>query len=329
MKTGSGHFTTSLFLGLSFPFFSVIAQVETTQRAALTINSTPQGAEVFLDNIRVGVTPLVIDSLATGTAKITLTYPDFETWESSLFFERGIPLTLNPQLKAKYGFLSLETSLSRAEIFVDSSLVGTGSLGKMKLPYGWHTVEVSHPEVRAAHSRVYVNPGESVEMASRFGHFTTFPTAYSLVIPGMTQIADGSTTEGAFMFGATAISMYYFLRWNRIYEDRDSKYSFAVLVFEVARGRSPTSPDELGPGYRELYEGIGQANENLNTAIKMALVFYSISLIEGLLFHSTKSSLHVTSRAQEPVLTPKISFQNGKSGVAVELTFDWSWFTTR
>lgn len=297
-------FSTILTLA---PFFILYTQVDSARtRLQLSINSNPTGAEVFLDSIRLGVTPLIVDTLAARSVRLTLRYPDFETWETTLTIEPGVSLTLSPKLTPKYGFLTLRTSLPDAEIFVDSNRVGVGNLGTTKLPYGWHVVEVLHPETKKAVSNVYIGPGQIIQVATRFNHFRAFPTLYSVTVPGMTQWADGFILEGSLMVGTAALAGFLYLRWNTLYEQRYLAYVSKEAEYLVATNEFDAT--RLGIEYREFYKSAEQALKNRNAARTGALMAYGVSLIEALLFHSTTSSLDVTSRSYDPTFTLGFSF---------------------
>ncbi|MBI3004843.1 MAG: PEGA domain-containing protein [Ignavibacteriales bacterium] len=291
---------------ISIPL-SLLAQVDPARaRPVLSIRSIPEGAEVFLDSTRMGVTPLALDTISPGIVRLSLLYPDFETWETTLTIEAGMSLTVNPKLTPKHGFLVVRTSFPDAEILVDSNLVGSGDLEKTKLPHGWHNVEVRHPDIKLATSKVHLEPGQIVQLSARFNHFTTTPTLYSVVVPGMTQIADGSLTEGLLMVGSATLAGLLYLQWNMAYENRYLDY--VAKEAEYLSATNELDATRLGREYRDAYKAAEQVLSNRNAARAGALVVYAVSLIEALLFHSTTSSLDVVSRNYEPTFSLRFPF---------------------
>lgn len=93
-------------------------------KAPVLIKSIPSGAQVTMNNQSLGVTPLVIPSLAAGKHSALLSlrgHADVTlNWEIS--DER--PLAVTGRLSSNMGFLVVESTPSRARVFVDGVEVG-------------------------------------------------------------------------------------------------------------------------------------------------------------------------------------------------------------
>ena len=44
----------------------------------IDVNSTPEGANIYLDGIELGITPKLIPDIETGLRQLTLRYPGYE-----------------------------------------------------------------------------------------------------------------------------------------------------------------------------------------------------------------------------------------------------------
>jgi hypothetical protein len=60
-----------------------------TRRGALSVDSRPRGAEVFLDERRVGKTPVLLSDVAAGTHAVRIALPDHRRWATSVTVTAG------------------------------------------------------------------------------------------------------------------------------------------------------------------------------------------------------------------------------------------------
>lgn len=73
-----------------------VTAIEAT--SSVTIKSTPEGAEITIDDKFVGTTPSTIQ-LATGTHKVIVSRPGFKTWERTMTISPGGNVNLNAELE--------------------------------------------------------------------------------------------------------------------------------------------------------------------------------------------------------------------------------------
>ena len=110
----------------------------------VTINSEPSGAEVYLDDIFYGVTPLQI-YLTPSYYTINLKkygYKDIQLpiTVSEEYFNFNYKL----QEQIKFGYLSIDSNPTGATIFIDDNLIKeTTPLYKYSLESGFHTITIS------------------------------------------------------------------------------------------------------------------------------------------------------------------------------------------
>lgn len=67
---------------------------------SIAVHSTPAGAEVYLDNAYMGISPLTIPSVAPGSHVVLLTLPAYANWQSTVQVQRdlitSVDATLSP-----------------------------------------------------------------------------------------------------------------------------------------------------------------------------------------------------------------------------------------
>jgi len=129
----------------------------------LLLESSPSGAEVYLNGQLRGRTPLRL-TLDEGTYRVELRLPGYEPYAASVRVERGretrLAATLTP---IRTGELSLEVRPQGAEVYVDGRLVGRGAV-RLSLEAGLHEVRVVAPGYTEYRAQVEVRPGESLRL---------------------------------------------------------------------------------------------------------------------------------------------------------------------
>jgi hypothetical protein len=141
--------------------------VQTVQQFVneLTLRVSPDGADVFIDDNKVGTTPLAGPLwLDMGRRRLTVQKTDFVRHDAELDLAGGKSLTLDVVLQAEVhqGTLSV-VSDPDALIRVDGKVVGTAAwVGN--LPSGAHNIEVSAPGKRTNTTAVQVKDHETATL---------------------------------------------------------------------------------------------------------------------------------------------------------------------
>ncbi len=111
----------------------------------ITISSIPQGAAVFLDGIRKGITPITLENIKKGAHKIRLELTGYETLEENVYVPEGqitqVMYSLVP-IKNK-GYIFILDAPKGAKVYIDGKykgkIPGSGNL-KIALSPGYHNV---------------------------------------------------------------------------------------------------------------------------------------------------------------------------------------------
>ncbi|MBI4535423.1 MAG: PEGA domain-containing protein [Ignavibacteriae bacterium] len=98
--------------------------------ASITVQTDIDGAVVIIDSQRVGITPLVIDTLAPGWHRLTILHPDLYNWlagtvSDSFSVNSGDARTLRYAFEARY---LVTSSPYGAEVLIRDSTAGTTPL---------------------------------------------------------------------------------------------------------------------------------------------------------------------------------------------------------
>ena len=141
------------------------AEVETlwTTMSTLKISSIPSGAKVYVNGSYKGETPLTLE-LLPGTYTVKLTKEDYEDYTKTVEINPGETTTLSATLTPKFGYLTVYSSPSGAEVYVDGDYVGTTPLENYKLSTGKHSVVVKKNDYQDYKTTVTIEPGKTKKL---------------------------------------------------------------------------------------------------------------------------------------------------------------------
>ena len=115
----------------------------------IIITSQPQGAEVYLDNVFTGVTPLNLDRVTSGQHHVRLVIAGYQEWSNNVSFSPSrtttvsadlIPLT--PPPPANYGRIIITSQPQGAEVYLDNVYKGVTPLNLDRVTSGQHHVRL-------------------------------------------------------------------------------------------------------------------------------------------------------------------------------------------
>ncbi len=133
----------------------------------LFVDSSPQGAEVYVDGDRVGRTPVRL-ALNEGTHDVELRLAGYEPYRARVQVRAGQTTRLSPRLAAvvRTGTLEVTSTPEGAEVYVDGTYRGRTRL-LLDLEAGAHDVEVRLGGYSSYKARVRVEPGRTTRVHAR------------------------------------------------------------------------------------------------------------------------------------------------------------------
>ena len=167
--------------------------------AEISINSSPEGATIWVNGETAGSTPAILEVLA-GEAKITLLKEGFSPWQQRLEVSAGSPQDLGTvALQAAAGVLQLSSVPSAANVTVDGEFQGQTPLTLELSPDRSHRLAVFKAGYKRHSATLAMAAGESdsrtVKLTAQLGEviFNISPPGASLKVAGRTR-GQGSRT---------------------------------------------------------------------------------------------------------------------------------------
>lgn len=119
----------------------------------LLLTTTPDGCEVSLKGVSLGITPLLITTLESGTHRLTLASPGFQPKEVDVTLEGRTPLKQEVSLMSDSGTIAVTSDPAGAEVLINGIARGKSPCRVDRIPGGSVTLEIKadgfQPHTRA------------------------------------------------------------------------------------------------------------------------------------------------------------------------------------
>jgi serine/threonine protein kinase len=96
----------------------------------LTVNTKPEGADVYLGNDSLGKTPLEKFPVAYGKYKLKIVLPNYKETDADIDVQIGKETTINENLEPLLGTIKVDSSPQGATVIIDNKAVGITPLEK-------------------------------------------------------------------------------------------------------------------------------------------------------------------------------------------------------
>lgn len=112
------------------------------ETATLIIRSVPTDAEIYIDNEKAGVGE-AIKAVSIGTEhRYRVVSDDYYTKEGQVFFSKREEKAIRVELEPNYGYITIKTEPTGADVYVDDVKVGKTPYMMKKIKLGSHVVEL-------------------------------------------------------------------------------------------------------------------------------------------------------------------------------------------
>ncbi|WP_372795974.1 PEGA domain-containing protein [Pontiella sp.] len=126
--------------------------------AQLDVTSQPDGAEVRINGIYAGDTPIRIEEVQAGEADVKVSKRGYKSYQARMTFEATKPYKIDAELEALPSGLTVMTTPEGAKIFVDNKVVGESPITLENLNEGPHEVRAMLDGYDTATKNIYLEP---------------------------------------------------------------------------------------------------------------------------------------------------------------------------
>ncbi|MBI3019580.1 MAG: serine/threonine protein kinase [Deltaproteobacteria bacterium] len=115
--------------------------------STLRIDTAPQGADVYLDDILMGQTPLTLPRQSQHRSlKLVIKKEGFEVLQETISLTSSNYHIMKNLVSQRFGFLNIKTVPEKSDIFIDGKFIQTTPIVKYRIPAGKHAIKAVHTE---------------------------------------------------------------------------------------------------------------------------------------------------------------------------------------
>lgn len=235
----------------------------------LTFTSDPIGAEIYLNDQKVGVTPYQ-GQLIAGHYQLMVKKNLYHSHTGTFTLNEGETKELSTiTLKPKFGFIEISSNPSSADIFLDNKPLGKTPITKIKIESGEHNIRSQYELYHTENQNIIINDGDSkkinFQLKPAFGELdiTSEPSGAKIFIDGV-EVGRTPFLNKQFPSGTYDILITENL-WTDATETvivRDSEKTEKILVltknFGLVKINAPGS--DIYMNGRKIGTGAHQAN---------------------------------------------------------------------
>lgn len=275
-----------------------------TATITIIVTSLPSRAEVFLDSVSIGLTPLSfsVDRKQRHLLKVERNeYVPYYRW---------IPLDkdtvdFSAVLKPNYSWLTVRATPQDAQIIIDDS-ISVASQEITRVATGFHTVRVeNHQRSRWLERRMMLNPADTVSFEAVLGAKSIIPTALSILVPGAGQMYDRSTLKGIGFFLGTFTAAYIAMQADKNHDDAFRLYQDSYALYLNAS--TEESASKLRAETLTHLDEANSAARRKNWFLAITTVLYAANIIDVVLFHNLDDDIEFNPNSSNVKLTPVVS----------------------
>lgn len=161
----------------------------------INISSNPGGANVLLDGLKKGFTPITLNKIAAGIHILEIDYPNYMTWKSTVdvpeYGIKDLVINLTPKSTSSPGWITVFSRPDNASVTLDGDYVGrtlvNSSLNLDTIPAGEHTIALELFGYQPYSTQVSVSPKQ-------------VSTIHAILIPSSGAVSITSDPAGATIF---------------------------------------------------------------------------------------------------------------------------------
>ena len=159
----------------------------------INVTSNPAGAEVLLDGLKKGNTPITLNNIAAGIHIVEIGYPGYTSWKSTVDVPESvfkvISINLTPKPERLPGSITVRSDPGNALVTLDGNYAGqtpaNSSLHLDTLPPGEYTLGLALPGYKPYSTNATVSPNQT-----SYVNVTLIPVSGPLAKGALSVISD-------------------------------------------------------------------------------------------------------------------------------------------
>lgn len=249
----------------------------------LVVKSQPASAEVSIDGIAKGETPLTISDVEYGTHQLTISKTNYQSTEERVELASAEPKTISVSLVLAKGRLSVNGSPVGADIRIGGRLAGELPLENYEIDGGNYTIRITAKGYEPTTKMLNISPNERKDVSVQLARKSNSKAVVrSLFVPGLGQHYLEKKGR-AFLFpvlevGALAGAYIFNSKYNNSIQDYNAlKNSYSTAIDQ-------TKIDTYYSQMTSKYDDVESAEKMRNIFIGVAAGIWVLNVLDAAQF---------------------------------------------
>jgi hypothetical protein len=159
---------------------------------SISISSDPAGARIMLnDRQEIESSPHTVSPLQSGQYTLTLSLPDYRDYAQEITISDGVDTKIDAQLTPAFGWLSLASTPTEAQVFLGDREIGTTPLSEYRIPSGDYILSIKKQFYKEYQEMTTIEDGKplvkDVSLLANFGRLSVqgFPVGAKISVDGV------------------------------------------------------------------------------------------------------------------------------------------------
>jgi hypothetical protein len=258
--------------------------------SVLQITSSPTNAVVYIDSVRYGRTPIVIDTVLPRTVQLTVVKDHHRTYSEFIVLEQGTTVTRTLTLEPLVTTAVIMGSSSQSIVVLDNKPVPYQDGERMTVMFGGHLLEVRDTVTGLKASHVFlVSSKAPLLFNARMNYFSPFKTAMGILAPGYNQRLDEQIDKSNIIAG-TAIAGGAFMAYA-LYRHSSALSEFHQAQKEYSLSGNANLADRNRRRMKEEHDHLRSATSLYNFAQAFLAIVWSVNAADVILNHRNDCSI--------------------------------------
>jgi hypothetical protein len=190
-------FLLNLVLFLVINCTITFSQDQTERKNNIYINSEPSGADIYINNKYVGLTPLTVHNQPIGKVKLLIKLDENNIYSEIMYYD-GEEIEIFPLFNTNHSKIKIVTSPQNAAIILNDSLIGyTTNSSEFDIPLGPNKIKIEKDNYLGIEKNIYTQKKKynwNIELKYRYAYLDiqNKPNEVKLEVDGISY--DNSAT---------------------------------------------------------------------------------------------------------------------------------------
>jgi hypothetical protein len=205
----------------------------------LQVTSYPTEADVYVDGVKKGLTPLNIDDLLLGNHFVEVKKPNFSSWSQQITAEQDKTIELYAELLPSQASISITSVPDGADVFLNNQKKGITPFSLNNVDPGAYNLTVIKDGYVPYTETITIAKGGSVQRdlvlqkATTFLMITSTPSGCNVylndALKGTTPYSEANLAPGTYSLRLEATGYLQFSTSLQIEQGKTEKYDFSLV----------------------------------------------------------------------------------------------------